>query len=480
MTGRLPILPGPLPYALVEKTIGPKAIILESSDPRIPLKGLMLSNPLFEKYSGGEKLIVRFEFSKTGRRFIHSIVRAGEVGSEQKEPAVNPAPKVPPLPPSLDGYFVSAEVRMSFTVAHSMSLANPSKPIRIMMVGPSGFGKTTIPMLFASVTGRRFYRMNCGSIRDPEEWFGYREARDSNTVFIRSEFIKTVEAGNVVVVLDEFNRLEPWLHNTLFPLLDDAGRTVVHDEEFTIGPNVIFVGTINTGYRYTGTFELDEALSNRFDFLITVGPMPYEDEVNILKKRTGINATTAASIVKMANILRQREISCPTRSSLSIASMVKNGLTVREAFEYAIVHRIPSDDGSVSLKKTVLDLLVTQLGAFETREMPNDVFKSSLAKDGGSLPDDKVDTEAKTKFGIMIRYDGGSAELNFVGTIRTLQEVTSFMPEGRLSLSEARKLAVELREGKSIELLFPDKPSNLEDIIKELKSMDLAGKYGER
>jgi hypothetical protein len=171
----------------------------------------------------------------------------------------------------LNGYFIDEETRRVFTTAHKMSVGNPDSAIKVMMVGPSGYGKTTVPKLFAQATGMNFYRMNCATVRDPEEWFGYREAVDGSTKFFRSEFAKAIEAGNLVVVLDEFNRLEPWLHNTLFPLLDDDGKTVVHDEEFKIGPNVIVVGTINSGYRYTGTFELDEALLNRFEFIIEVG-----------------------------------------------------------------------------------------------------------------------------------------------------------------------------------------------------------------
>ena len=152
--------------------------------------------------------------------------------------------------------------------------------------------------------------MNCATIRDPEEWFGFREAKDGSTVFIRSQFAKIIEAGNAVVVLDEFNRLEPWLHNTLFPLLDDDGATVVHDERFAIGEGVIVVGTINSGYKYTGTFELDEALMNRFEFILEVGPMPHAQEVQVLTKRTGVDAATAEQIVKMSNTLRQQEVIC--------------------------------------------------------------------------------------------------------------------------------------------------------------------------
>lgn len=405
---------------------GYNGVVMNDSDRGLFKRGDNIFNRKLHPFPAGSKLNVVVKFSKVGRRMVQKVTLIEDAPMETKpkskgkakektvvilttstgegyittptmryvpEPHLPgeiphsvpkvvepdaPAPTVKehaPAPASaLDGYFIDHDARLTFTSAYRISQANPERAVKVMMVGPSGYGKTTLPKLFAQAVGLGFMRMNCAKIRDPEEWFGYREARDGSTVFVRSQFASMVEAGNCVVVLDEFNRLEPWLHNTLFPLLDDDGCTVVHDETFRIGPNVIMVGTINTGYKYTGVFELDEALMNRFEFILEVGPLPSREEVRVLCQRTKVDKSKAETIVEMANILRENEVVCSTRTSLLVASMVVSGMTVREAYESAVVRRIPADTTGSNQRKKVVDLVNTRIGTLQQRPVFGDVF----------------------------------------------------------------------------------------------------------
>lgn len=349
------------------------------------------------------------------------------------------------------GYFVGNQERLVFNAALAMSLRNPEKAVKVMMVGPSGYGKTSLPRLFAQVCGKEFLRMNCATVRDPEEWFGFREAKNGSTLFVRSEFAKAMERGNLVVVLDEFNRLEPWLHNTLFPLLDDDGCTVVHDERFAIGPGVIVVGTINTGYKYTGTFELDEALLNRFEFLLEVGPMPHEEEVRVLTERTGVDGLEASKVVKVANILRQNDVAFSTRTSLLVANMMVSGLYLREALETAVVKRIPMDSTGSALRKHVVDLINVELGPFVERTLDADIFTFGDKKPAAV-------SEKHHRVTLFLVNKSSMSTLKFIKLVHGLNVVGPKMSIGRVQI-----LCNTVLSGETIVLELTGEPKNLDE-----------------
>ena len=242
---------------------------------------------------------------------------------------------------------------------------------KVMMVGPSGYGKTSIPRWYAEKAGLDYFRMNCATVRDPEEWFGQRTAKDGSIMFVKSPFIKAVEKGNCVIVLDEINRIETWLTNTIYPLLDDDKKTSFYDGvEVSVGKNVVFVGTMNFGHNYSGTFSLDAALANRFDFVCEVGNIPFEQEKEILLTRyPKLTAKESLEIVRTATEVRKLNgVECSLRTTLMISSAVALGMSVRSAFQNCVVSRCSNE----IIKKQVIDV-VNKLGIFT----PNKKFFNS-------------------------------------------------------------------------------------------------------
>ena len=241
------------------------------------------------------------------------------------------------------------------------------KHVAIMMIGPSGYGKTSIPEQMASEWGMGFLRWDCATVRDPEEFFGYRGAfegstmdDDGNTLFVESEFTRAIQEGNVVIVLDELNRIDPYISNILFPLLDHAGRTSVAGHEIRVGPNVVFTATINMGYQFTGTFTLDTALTNRFIAKILVDALPEDVERKILMARGGVSERVATQIVDVMKGLRklnksgQLSVDASTRVSIQVAELVGAGLDIRRAIVYVIINGISEDESK---------LVIDQMGA---------------------------------------------------------------------------------------------------------------------
>ena len=248
----------------------------------------------------------------------------------------------------VSGIYVASELLQAFKTA--TKLIESGGQINVMMVGPSGYGKTSIPEAMAEANGMKFHRVNCAAVRDPEQWFGYPEARDGETVFERTELTKIIEDGNAVIVLDEYNRVEPWMHNILFPLLDHARRTTIHNYDVVCGDGIIFVATMNMGFQYTGTFAMDQAMTNRFDLVLKVGPLPANVETALLVKRTEIDSELAKLVVKAMRELRELAvvsdigIDASTRTSLKISRLMSSGLmSMSAAFAAVIINTVDEE-----------------------------------------------------------------------------------------------------------------------------------------
>jgi MoxR-like ATPase len=245
-----------------------------------------------------------------------------------------------PLPTKVklakDAFYINSVNLKLLKVAAGM--ARDEGSANVLLVGPSGYGKTSLAAAFARMAGMEYVRFNCAVVRDPEEFFGIRGAANGTTTFTHTEFTRAVMAGNTVVCLDEVNRLEPWLLNALFPMLDDDRSTTIHGHTITVAPNTIFVMTMNQGYRYTGTFVIDAAFSNRAHMILKVGPMDANEETTVIVHRAKISRDVAAIIVKAANSLRKQDLDCDvsTRMTLNVARFTRYGLSVMEAFEAAI------------------------------------------------------------------------------------------------------------------------------------------------
>jgi nitric oxide reductase NorQ protein len=330
-------------------------------------------NNKFVGFARGTTILATFRISEQGRRYL---LNARPIAHPDGTPiGIEEAEEGARLEPSnivADGFYYPLDVQRVFSIADT--IAKKEGMVTLLMVGPSGYGKTMYPSKFAEKTGRDLVRVNCAAIRDPEEWMGFREAKDGSTVFDPSDFSVALEKGDTVIILDEVNRLEPWLHNTLFPLLDDDRSTVVHNQKFTVATNTVFVMTINRGLEFTGTFELDQAFLNRVYATIQVKAPPKDIEIEILKQRTGISKSSATTIIEVANQLREvvergeSDIDCSTRAVLRIALLTKHGLSPRAAF-HDVIEASASDP---EIRKKLTDVINSTMGVFSKIQLSRD------------------------------------------------------------------------------------------------------------
>lgn len=368
---------------------------------------------LFDKFENGDKIVATVRVnvdSKTRRRYFISAVLEDDYNfeAESSDEDALPASCTPEIikndssvanenePADLsflneaDTGVNNSETKPQFHITNQqyeifdsvtrMMNNKPSEPAIVAMIGKPGYGKSTIGKIYAEEVGMDYYRHDCASVRDPEEWFGYREAVDGSTVFYKSDFIKVAEKGNCVIVLDEFNRVEPYLHNSIYHMLEPDAEMIVHNEKIKIGKNVVFIITINVGYGHSGTFSLDTALINRASLFCEVGPLGFEAEKQVLISYFGISEKDSSEIVKCAASVRSLDvIECSTRTTLHIARAVSSGLTVRAAFEHIVVQRCKSDITTVEHLKSIIDCVNSDLSSY--RKPKKSKFNVKLKKD---------------------------------------------------------------------------------------------------
>jgi len=273
--------------------------------------------------------------------------------------------------PALDSdFYVKPEHARQLDCIHEDSIA--LEPQNLMLVGPQGCGKSELAVWFAARYNRPLIMMNCPTVREPKDWFGFRDAEEGSLFWQPSDFARACELGNAVILMDEFNRVPPHLHGTLFPLLDRRRQTYLTEarETLHVAPGTVFIATANIGIKFVGTYTMDAANDDRWGTRIDVGFLPEEVEMNVLVKKTGLDAVYARKLAKLAADVRKKadeslnatlSKAISTRQLLTTATKLKTylekGYPVMEVFDYCIAPYYSKDGGTSSEQAQVLQII---------------------------------------------------------------------------------------------------------------------------
>lgn len=261
-------------------------------------------------------------------------------------------------------WFSPEEIEILETAA---ALAETEQAFNVMVIGDSGYGKTSRGKAFAAARNMEYVRVDVSLFREPEEIFFWRESvagenGGSNTVAKPTQLTNALRNGNVLVQLDELNRAEAWVLDPLFPILDYERRTVLRDNEIEVGENVIFMATVNEGFQFTGTFELDTALRNRFGAKMLVNAPPNSVEVEIVKEKCNIEEEVAEKIVRVLHKLRNSNeegfgsLDISTRSALQVGLLYSKNMSLVKAFTVVVVNDCPNTS-----RRQLLDIINSEL-----------------------------------------------------------------------------------------------------------------------
>lgn len=252
------------------------------------------------------------------------------------------------------GFYVPPYNQKIFDLA--IKCMKNNKFASILLRGPSGYGKTSTAEYIAKINDLDFFKVDCSVILENKDWFGYMAAKDGSTHFVKSLLAQKLEEGNCLILFDELNRLEPNLANSLLPILDDTKEITFDNMKLTVGNNILFCATINEGYQYTGTFQSDSALLNRFALSVDFGDIYREAEMGILQDFAAYDICD--KILEVAKFIRRIDkTSCPIRTTKQIAMYASDISDLRILYEACVVSKLPDES-----KKDAIDIINSLLG----------------------------------------------------------------------------------------------------------------------
>lgn len=279
-----------------------------------------------------------------------------------------------------DTYFIEEDIKSLFGRIEKNRV---NKTQKILLQGPHGAGKTEMAMQYAALHNLPMLIMDCANLREPRDWFGYKKIENGNIVWHESQFDRAIQAGNVVVLLDEINRVHPNVLNTLLPILDNREFTYLEEkgDNIRVGKGMVFFATMNEGAGYSGTSVTDNALRDRFSRVVEVKYLSSVKERELLVKRTGIEENDANSLVDIANQIRRK--STGLNSSYSGGFSTRQLIAAAEDFvdggvdslTFTVSNLFSADGGTTSERASVLQLIQGKFGM---------TSKSDKAKTGKS------------------------------------------------------------------------------------------------
>lgn len=259
------------------------------------------------------------------------------------------------------GVWFSPEEFELFEAASEIA-SNGGKQYNLMLTGGSGYGKTARAKAWSHYKDMTYIRLNVALLRNEQAIFGVAGVKNNETVFNPTEAAKAMQQGNAVVLLDEANRAHSNILNGVYSILDDERsvwlNTPAGNFDITVGENVIFVATVNLGYQFTGTFEMDSAFRKRFSSFVEVAAPPMPVEVKLLQERLGLNQDTSETIVIILDRLRSMtslidsDIDITTRKALQIGQLAKTKLSLRNAFKISLINSAPDN-----VRKHITDVI---------------------------------------------------------------------------------------------------------------------------
>lgn len=233
----------------------------------------------------------------------------------------------------------------------------------VLLVGETGLGKTTIIREMAHEKKKNLIRVSLNGSTSTEEILGKWLAKDGSTFWQDGILISAMKNGDWIV-FDEINAALPEVLFALQSLLDDDRKvTLIEKSNEVVKPteDFMFFATMNPTEEYSGTKEMNKALISRFNAVVHIEVPSNVIEVKIIEDK-GIDGYVATSLVVIADKLRQMKKDeqiyyfCSTRDLIHAGLLIKQGLTLEEASQYAISGKMSKQEQDFVSSKGIIPL----------------------------------------------------------------------------------------------------------------------------
>jgi len=259
--------------------------------------------------------------------------------------------------------------------------------MNVLLVGPTGLGKTELLERILKRRGDKFGQINMDGETSKDDFIGTRELKAGETVMKYGILPQMMKMGRRLVI-DEVDAMTPDIAFTIQRVLEGKSLMMTKEgfEEIVPEKGFLVLGTANTfgkgddSAMYAGTNILNESFLDRWNLVIRMEYLPQKNEVEILKKRTGISEEEAEKMVCVANMARQamkeEKLYCTfsTRKLLNWATLVMNDVSMLNAFEVTVLSKVVNADAKVLAEMFQRQTGVTVETAGESAEPDEDAF----------------------------------------------------------------------------------------------------------
>ncbi len=232
----------------------------------------------------------------------------------------------------------------------------------ILLVGPTGCGKTRLVQTMAAKIDRRVIQVSCNEDTSGSDLIGRFLLRGAETIWQDGPITRAVREG-AILYLDEIAEAREDVTVLIHPLADSRRELYVDrtNENILAHPDFVLVASFNPGYQ-AAFKELKPSTRQRF---VTI-PLHFpaeEIEAAIVCAETGCSKEFARKLAKVAVRIRQaKEIdlreSASTRLLVNAAFLHLRGVSPREAAFHCIAAVLSDDIETVRALRELIDLML--------------------------------------------------------------------------------------------------------------------------
>ncbi|MEP1214811.1 MAG: CbbQ/NirQ/NorQ/GpvN family protein [Marinobacter sp.] len=231
--------------------------------------------------------------------------------------------------------------------------------LAVMLKGPTGCGKTRFVEYMAWRMGRPLVTIPCHDDLTASDLIGRYLIRHDGTVWQDGPLTRAVREGAICYLDEVVEARQDTVvilhaltdHRRILPI-DKTGETV------RAAPGFQLVVSYNPGYQRM-LKDLKPSTRQRFVAMDLDFP-PAEQEARIVTRESGTDEPTARGLVDLAHrirSLRDRGLAevPSTRLLIATASLVSNGIPVKEACYAALISPLSDDESLVGAMRDLVD-----------------------------------------------------------------------------------------------------------------------------